>query len=146
MHRRLHGRQQLRGNFVCTDRSGRYSVTGLPAGSYEVHFAGPPDYANQWYSGSSDRSGAQSITMPADLIGVRHAALTPTNTISGTVTDSVTGQPLSGASAPTLFCRSDILPEGLLHRCRWANLLPGLAPDDYQLAFSDGAGTHSTQW
>ncbi|HEX4655609.1 MAG TPA: carboxypeptidase regulatory-like domain-containing protein [Mycobacteriales bacterium] len=74
----------------------------VPAGDYLVHFIDcrqAPVYASQWYDGTYDREHATPVTVrplkvaPAVVV---NAAMTRGSTVSGTVTDRVTGEPVSG--------------------------------------------------
>jgi len=81
-----------------TDASGNYTITGLPAGDYKVQFSDcnwPPVYAPEWYN---DKPGPGA----ANLVHVDLGVGTPDideqlglpGSISGTVTDAVTGDPI----------------------------------------------------
>jgi hypothetical protein len=90
------------GDERCTfaDSNGDYAVRGLRSGSYKVRFgAGPSNlgYVRQYYSGKATRKEANpvSVTAGATTPGV-NATLQRGGTISGTVTDAATDEPLAG--------------------------------------------------
>ena len=70
--------------FTTTDSNGNYSITGLAAGSYRVRFS-VAGYVTQ-YDYASVNSGVTTV--------VNAAMQTGGGTISGTVTDAVTTNPI----------------------------------------------------
>ncbi len=81
--------------------SGAYTITGLPAGSYAVHFidgcGNATDYADQYYNNqyTLETANAVSVTAGGAATAV-NASLALGASISGTVTDSATGATVSG--------------------------------------------------
>lgn len=80
-----------------TDSSGTYSVTGLASGSYRVQFHGDAGYLGQWYDGKQDLATAipVTVTAPSETGGI-NGALRKGASITGMVTDSVSGAPVAG--------------------------------------------------
>ena len=67
------------GNCVGTDSAGKYTISGLAAGSYKVEFSGSGycgptckqlNYVTQYYNGKSNFSEAETVPVTA---GIRHA-------------------------------------------------------------------------
>lgn len=79
-----------------TDSNGDYTVDRLPPGTYTVEFRdGFGVYAMQWYDHSSTRTAATPVTVGVTPVTGIDAALTAAATISGTVTEAGTGDPLA---------------------------------------------------
>ena len=77
--------------FAQTDADGKYTVGGLPGGTFKVQFS--PwnlNYFRQWYNGAEDFSDAASVTLSAggNAPGI-DAKLSKGGTIQGTVTDGM---------------------------------------------------------
>jgi Carboxypeptidase regulatory-like domain len=75
-----------------TDASGKYTVAGLAAGSYQVEFATASlTYLPQFYSGKGSLESADPISVAAgqSVSGI-DAMLQPGGQVSGTVTDAAT--------------------------------------------------------
>jgi photosystem II stability/assembly factor-like uncharacterized protein len=81
-----------------TDSSGSYSIIGLATGSYKLRFSGS-GYIDQWFSGKADQTTATpvSVTAPNTTSGI-NVALAKGGSISGTVSDSVSGAAIQGVS------------------------------------------------
>jgi hypothetical protein len=82
------------------DTSGVYTITGLASGSYKLRFSGSSSsgYIGQWYGNKADQASATTITVtaPATTSGI-DVAMAKGGSISGRVTDSLTGGPVTGA-------------------------------------------------
>ena len=79
-----------------TDSQGHYSVSGLPTGSYELEFW-DGGYLPQFYNHHADASNADPLSVTSgQTIPNVDGALSPGATITGTLTDAQTGQPISG--------------------------------------------------
>jgi hypothetical protein len=81
----------------CTDATGRYTIKAIPTGTYKVQFYGVYDgYLTQYYNdeGSFGSADAISVTAGTTISGI-NAALTPGGTITGTITDAKTGNPIA---------------------------------------------------
>lgn len=90
------------GDEGCTfaDGNGDYALRGLRSGSYKVRFgAGPSNlgYVRQFYSGKATRKEANPVSVAAGSTtsGI-DATLQRGGTLSGTVTDADTDEPLAG--------------------------------------------------
>ncbi|PYP71293.1 MAG: hypothetical protein DMD36_04190 [Gemmatimonadetes bacterium] len=111
--------------FGFTDPNGQYHLRpGLQAGDYKVVFVDAhfpqPTYALEWYNDKPDFAPADPVTVAlgVDTPGI-DATLALVGSISGTVTDAATGEPLSDIcvsiepreTAPcscTMICPGDI--------------------------------------
>ena len=77
-----------------TGRTGRYVITGLSTGAYQVTFTDCGHFPARW--GSVTRAGAVLVTGPSAVTGINQR-LDAAGTISGTVDGSWSGRPLTGA-------------------------------------------------
>jgi 5-hydroxyisourate hydrolase-like protein (transthyretin family) len=91
-----------------TDESGTFTTNGLASGSYRLHFEGygvSQDYVREYYNNRTTLAGADAVVLSAPELKVVNAALQLGGGISGTVTSSLTGQPLEDVSV-TVFDNS----------------------------------------
>ena len=92
------------GDEGCTvaNASGDYSLRGLRSGSYKIRFGPGPSslgYLRQFYAGKATRKEASPVSVTAGTAtGAVNAVMQRGGTISGTVTDAVTHEPLTGIS------------------------------------------------
>ncbi len=88
------------GNGTFTNGSGRYTISGLAAGTYSVEFSacGGSDYADQWYQGQPSPVTATPVTVTASTTttGI-NGALSKAGGISGVIRSAVTHQGVRGA-------------------------------------------------
>jgi hypothetical protein len=85
-------------SIATTSEDGSYSVTGLPAGSYDVQFQpNQPDQLGEFYDGKSSADAADAVTVGegGTTAGV-DAQLVSAATVDGIVTDAGTGEPVAG--------------------------------------------------
>jgi hypothetical protein len=101
------------GDEGCTfaDSDGDYTLRGLRSGSYKVRFSSGPSnlgYVRQFYSGKATRKAANpvSVTAGATTPGI-DATLQRGGTISGTVTDADTDEPIAGIDVCVGFAACD---------------------------------------
>ncbi|GAA1978807.1 hypothetical protein GCM10009817_19150 [Terrabacter lapilli] len=92
----------------CSDASGRWSIRGLPAGSYAVHLGmgqGPYPSGDVWAFKAHTQASADLVTVQAGATkAIRNVKIDPPVTISGRITDPF-GNPVAGAT---------VNPRGLL--------------------------------
>lgn len=84
-----------------TDAQGRYSLTGLAAGDYEVRIlpsdASGDTYAEEYYDDSWTAYGASAVSVDGATAALDDVVLEPAGWVTGRVTDE-TGAPLADAS------------------------------------------------
>jgi parallel beta-helix repeat protein len=120
---------------TATDAAGVYLFVGL-SGSYKLNFSGT-GYAPLWYGGKVDQALAAvvAVTPVSSITGI-NLAMVKGASISGTVTDSVSGAALSNVTVYAIDAVSGV----------WQNLgrtdgsgaysITGLATGRYKLSFS----------
>ncbi len=136
---------------VSTNRSGRFTVSGLEPGPYLVDFGcGSTRYGGQWFDAGSG-AGADLISVPAGQTSGISAVLRPGGTISGVLTGK-SGKRLSGICAEAIGTQGSALTQGLgaggTTNSRGRYQIPGLAPGSYDVEFTPcGANSrYATQW
>jgi hypothetical protein len=87
--------------WTCSDTSGRWSISGLPAGSYAVHLGmgqGPYPSGDVWAFKATSQATADLITVGTGATkAIRSVKIDPPVTISGRITDPF-GNPVVGAT------------------------------------------------
>lgn len=156
-----------RGSFqlAFTGADGRFRLTGLGAGTYQVLFDDPlcdfydfgvPDVASQWFNDQPGQATATRVTVAAGrTTELTNAHLHPLGAIAGTVTtgnraavggECVAAVPYHAAADPftDLLPPSDIAITQATGRYRLLDLPPGR----YRVKFSSGCGDRrfATQW
>jgi hypothetical protein len=132
----------------CSDAAGHYTVSGVPAGSYQVAFADPAGlHDTQWYQGSPTQAGSTAITVGSAAVTGIDAVLTAQTSVQGTVTDSVSHAPLGNVCA-YLYRASDggYSGYGTCTDAAGQYVLNGMPAGSYVLGFYDSTGQHLTQW
>jgi hypothetical protein len=136
---------------------GRYLITGLAAGSYQVYFdpsclAAGPLLEPQWYNNQPTRATANSVTVKVGLTTPSiDAALQPGSDgeITGTVSASgPSPAPLSGACVTAVPLPSgSALPVVAVTKAS-GYTLADLPPGRYKVRFSSGCGAagYAAQW
>jgi O-glycosyl hydrolase len=130
-----------------TNASGEYVITGLPSGSYTVHFYGTTEYAPQYYKAKVYSSEAQAVSITAgSSTPAIDAELQPGATISGTVTAAVGSAPLEGVDV----CRTAVHEE-FFSSCTSTNAqgeysFAELASTEYKISFSSYTRNYLTQY
>ncbi|WP_157623329.1 carboxypeptidase-like regulatory domain-containing protein [Terrabacter sp. Root85] len=86
---------------TCSDATGRWTVSGLPAGSYAVHLGmghGPYPSGDVWAFKATSQATADLVTVKAGATKtIRNVKIDPPVTISGRITDPF-GNPVEGAT------------------------------------------------
>ncbi|HEX4443674.1 MAG TPA: carboxypeptidase regulatory-like domain-containing protein [Galbitalea sp.] len=86
------------GTSAVTDESGDYTISGLPADTYQVQFAPSGNYLPQWWDNQPTEDTAKAITVTSgDSVTGINATLVAGATISGTVTD-ISGNPVANVN------------------------------------------------
>ena len=124
-----------------TDSNGDYTFSGLQSGTYQVAFStGDGEYLAQYYNGQNAYSSYTNVTVAqgSTTAGI-DAALDAPAQIQGTVTDSVTGSPVSGATVSTTA------PNGTIQATTGNDgtyTLTGLYPGSYTVEFQPPSGAN----
>ena len=132
---------------TCADDSGAYTINGLPAGDYELHFDGSQGYLPVWFTNAADRDAATSVPVRSgqntdgiDQTVVRGAS------ISGTFRDAATGMAPDSQSVCAEAFQDD---QQVASYCTWEGgadtySLTGLPAGSYTVQFT--AEGYATQW
>ena len=126
------------GHSAIAAADGTYTIHGVPSGEYKVSFSTPGggNFLPQFYPGQPTRSagGAITVAAPGAVAGI-DASLRSGGVISGTVTESGTGQALSGLAVcanriggTTSFCTQTTTDGSYSIR--------SLASGDFQVTFA----------
>jgi protocatechuate 3,4-dioxygenase beta subunit len=142
--------QEYVGSSRCTNDSGVYRTPGLPTGDYKLRFAaaaGTP-YVAQWYNdqNSFDAANAVHLTAGTDTNGI-NASLAKGGSISGTITDAATGQPISNVCAQA-FTGTDVLVASDCTDATGTYTTAGLPTGTYYVYFVEyfGAQGYQAKW
>jgi hypothetical protein len=124
-----------------TDSAGRYTVSGLAAGSYKVGFqscGGGGDYLPQFYNGKSSLAAADAVVVTArSTTSNVDAALQQGGQITGTVTEAATHAAISGACVG-VYDTADNLLSFTRTNGAGAYSLSGLTTGSYKVGFASG--------
>ncbi|MBL8776223.1 MAG: carboxypeptidase regulatory-like domain-containing protein [Acidimicrobiales bacterium] len=140
------------GRGVLTDAAGQFSIDGLTPGNRLVAYVDPPAaHASQFYADTSDPSlgtrvvvtagttATASVTMPAQSPAAGAHPLT------GVVTESGTGDPVSGVLVAALRAADYSLAK-LATTDGSGQYSMSVPPAGYFLAFVDPSGRHAQEW
>jgi len=141
--------------FATTASDGTYTISGLPARSYDVRFftgcGNGGNYAPQWYNDSTAGaplpSGASAIAVTAGSTTTAiDAEMGAGATISGTVTDASGGAPLAGICVSDSFVGGG---SGVTTASDGTYTISGQVAGSYDVEFSTGcgnSGNYAPQW
>ncbi len=134
-----------------TDPDGRYSITGLPTGSYRVSFSSSMDgYISEWYDDTVDYFDASlvAVTAPGETTGI-NAVLAGKGSIAGRVTDAA-GNVIGGVQVRAYDATHY---EGWVFTPYWAFTNPdgsyaigGLREGSYKVRFDASNSGYLDQW
>ncbi len=116
---------------AATGSDGTYSLTGLPAGTYSVRFT--PGYSSVY--GQQSYAGKLTLSATQTRTGI-DAQLIAQTLITGTVTSTSSGKPLSGIEAEVLDDQGKSLAYGYT-RDDGTYAAGGLAPGSYHVHFGN---------
>ncbi|HEY1278931.1 MAG TPA: fibronectin type III domain-containing protein, partial [Acidimicrobiales bacterium] len=124
--------------FAITDAAGRYSIVGLPPGSYRVQFSDVSAtrlYSTQYYNEQSSPASANVVVLAPGAAVTGIDAVLVSTSISGTVTDAAAGVPLAGIEVDAFMDGSSVgyaFTDAAGHYT-----ISGLSPGTFQLEFQD---------
>ena len=131
---------------VSTDASGVYSATGLATGLYYVHTSRTPSYLDELYRDLPCPAWNCIVTAGTGVAvtaGVTTSdinfSLGPGGTITGTVTDAVSGAPLAGVSVSAVTGSGSSAGSSVTTGASGVYRLTGLATGTYYVRTSNGA-------
>jgi hypothetical protein len=125
-----------------TDTDGKYTVRGVPVGTYKVqfntyikNFDSDSNYANAWYSGERSFADAEvvKVTAPDAITFGVDAILTDGGSVSGTVSDK-SGQGIAGIFVYAYADSSSPLGYGYTD-LDGKYIIPGLPAGNYAIIF-----------
>lgn len=138
-----------------TDQNGKYQITGLVPGQYQVYLGDPGCWVNggavpQWYDGKASQGTATLVTVTASQVtGGVGGTLSVDGTISGTVTGPAPGKlPLAGVCLRAVPASPGGTPAFTATAADGQYQLAALAPGKYLVQFAVGCGAtgYATQW
>jgi Carboxypeptidase regulatory-like domain len=140
---------------VTTNRSGKYTISGLTPGNFTVHVGAPSctygdqDLAPLWYPDATTQPTAQTLTVTAGATtALSPVTLADDGSISGTVTQQG-GAALHGACvAATQISPAPGQPVYSVTGSDGSYSITDLPPGNYRVRFSSGCGAngYQTQW
>ena len=131
-----------------TDEAGEYSLQDrLQTGIYKVEFRpAVRGYADEWFDGSPGEAGAASVIVVAGhTAGNIDATLVRSVSITGSITDAVTGNPIDG-------CGAEVYDTGGQFRGNACTDSLGdyafgpLPPGQYRVKFCPNDNLHAPEW
>ncbi len=139
------------GDYVTSDNpdaSGNYTVGGLPTGDYKVEFyVWDGIHVREWYNDKPNRDSADPVTVtaPNDTPGI-DAELAVGGSISGTVTEEGTGNPIQNCSISAYDATTGDYVVGDNPDESGNYTLGALPTGDYKVQFSVYDGIHVREW
>jgi 5-hydroxyisourate hydrolase-like protein (transthyretin family) len=125
-----------------TGVDGRYSLTGLPAGSYKLYIQpNEPGYANRWHGGAAFESATVVQVSAPTTVDI---SLTAAFTVSGTVT-TATG-PLSGVSVNVYTADTRTWLKNAVTDADGRYSLAGVPAGDYKLYIQPNEPGYANRW
>ncbi len=131
---------------ACTASDGTYAVPGLTTGTYYVGFndgCGASNYVPQFYNGKASLASADSVSVTTGTTTSSiDAAMQAGNEITGTVTDAVSGDPISSVEVDVYSSNSSGSNpvDTVCTASDGTYTVPGLTTGTYYVGFNDGCG------
>ncbi len=126
-----------------TNVNGYYEFTEFASGSYRIHFGGDADHLEEWHHDAASFGAATTLTVTNNGITTANESLAPYGTLSGTVTDAVTGLPIEGAWV-NLYDSSGNHKGSTGTNVNGYYKFEDLAPGSYRVRFD--CGNYSFEW
>ncbi len=136
------------GTARCTDDSGAYITGGIPAGDYKLDIL-PSDglHAAQWYDGKDTFATADTVHVAAGAPTQVDEALSPGTSITGTITDTATGDPIQNVFVQVTTASGEDINAWAYTDDAGKYSTPGLRPGSYFVYFGPPYGTpYQGQW
>ena len=134
--------------FTTTAADGTYSITGLPAGAYQVYFEPGPDaaYAGQYWTNATTPTNATSVTVAlAQTVSGIDATLVKKGTITGKIVSAADNTPLAGVDVSASSTIPGAVGWGTTKTDANGNYSLLVAPGSYSVSFR-GAADYATQY
>lgn len=125
----------------CSDSGadGTYAIQGLPTNSYVVDFSPywALNYFDRWYGGTTERNHATAVPVTAGMTvsGINEGLLESAG-VSGTLTDSATGEPVGRVEVCTIEVGGEEFPRCSETKADGHYLVGGMETGSYRLVFS----------
>jgi protocatechuate 3,4-dioxygenase beta subunit len=130
-----------------TDSDGNYTIVGLPAGSYTLHFVPSGNYLESWWGSAGSSNDAQYFTVSASAsIKGKDIALVEGATISGSVASAAPGNDAIEFANVDIYKSSGELLKSVSGDEYGNFTVSGLAPDSYKLLFSSSSNFVPVWW
>jgi len=138
--------------FVVADGAGAYALDGLPPGDHFVGWVDPTGaHETRFTPDSPNVPESTPVAVDAGATTGADGALPPQTPVAGgaaltgTVTETGTGDPLAGVHVIALTAADYSIARGTITDADGGYELD-LAPGDYKLEFVDSTGTHPMEW
>ncbi|NEN04939.1 hypothetical protein G3T36_03550 [Diaminobutyricibacter tongyongensis] len=133
------------GGSAMTDANGKYTITGVAAGSYTLDFEAGSGYAEQWWSGRNSQQTADFFSVAAgQTVTGKNATLVAPGSISGEVMGS--GNPDVPLSSERVYLYGSTgVVANIAMTSGGAYSFTGLAAGTYTILFT-AIGNYSEQW
>ena len=130
-----------------TSPTGSYTLTGLPADSYDIVFTDNSQGHLVQYSGEQPTSSTATpvIVTAGTTTSAVNAELIPGGSISGVITSSATGLPIANVCA-SVFTPSGIVAAGGCSDATGAYQTTGLPAGRYEVEFYDNNNVYLSGW
>lgn len=135
------------GQGTCTGADGGYAFSDIPADAYYVAIFDPTGvHQTEWYGQAATIADASPIDLSGgDAQGI-DVQLSDVTSVTGTVTDAKTGDPLANVCAYLYNTDGSYAGHGSCTGADGTYTIQGEDAGTYDVAFTDPAGTHLTQW
>jgi carboxypeptidase family protein len=135
---------------VTTNVNGEYTISGLPAGKYEVEFSAPEkstlNFVAQYYKDKALPSEAELVTVrESEKVSEINAELEEGGWITGTVTNASTTKPIDGIEV-CAFSKHNFRERCASTNSEGEYKIATLASGEYAVVFAGGALNYVVQY